>query len=603
MVYKLFLIICLKIFIFCQLPLDNSSYINQQDFSIKNAVYIIRNREGNVNFDNMNTREFKNSKQNLKKNFELIMSKENENSSVFYFIKDKENNVLLSSDKEQNKLIVINPGSNNSYALWNITPRINEENKLIYYVQNKETKFYWELDYRYNPFKLKLSNITDESSLNKRNEFLFIELFQESDLKNSDLLENEPIDVLIKYIDLKDQTLNRSDIHQIRKDFDNCELKYSVRSILQNIPWIRKIFILMPNERVRFFKSKEEIKDKIIYVKDKDLLGFDSGNSYTFQYNLHKMKQFGLSENFILMDDDYFIAKPINKNEMFYEDNGEIYPAIITSDYYEMNQEIIDKSINEFKKKKDGTNPHSPNGFYAIQKQSLLFLYDLFGNDTIRYGKKLIEPAFSHNAIPMKISDIEEIHNYIYNNYEHGKEILNSKERSMNDLQFQTLYWAYVKNKYNRKVSKISSEFYDLMQSNKILANKKKLFVINTSSRYYSYAIFMREKSNLAKLFPIKTKYEIDEGENQTETSQKIINSIINSVINEINNKVDLNINKFLKEINITKPKKKNEEYEKILKEEIELLKNQIFGQEMTNIFFVLFFIFMIVRIYLTKKN
>ena len=297
------------------------------------------------------------------------------------------------------------------------------------------------------------------------------------------------------------------------------------------------------------------------------------------------MKQFGLSENFILMDDDYFIAKPINKNEMFYEDNGEIYPAIITSDYYEMNQEIIDKSINEFKKKKDGTNPHSPNGFYAIQKQSLLFLYDLFGNDTIRYGKKLIEPAFSHNAIPMKISDIEEI------------------ERSMNDLQFQTLYWAYVKNKYNRKVSKISSEFYDLMQSNKILANKKKLFVINTSSRYYSYAIFMREKANLAKLFPIKSKYEIDEGENQTETNQKIINSIINSVINEINNKVDLNINKFLKEINITKPKKKNEEYEKILKEEIELLKNQIFGQEITNLFFVFFFIFMIVRIYLTKKN
>ena len=163
MVYKLFLIICLKIFIFCQLPLDNSSYINQQDFSIKNAVYIIRNREGNVNFDNMNTREFKNSKQNLKKNFELIMNKENDNSNIFYFIKDKENNVLLSSGKEQNELITINPEENNSYALWNITPKINEENKLIYYVQNKETKFYWELDYRYYSFKLKLSNTTDES--------------------------------------------------------------------------------------------------------------------------------------------------------------------------------------------------------------------------------------------------------------------------------------------------------------------------------------------------------------------------------------------------------------------------------------------------------
>ena len=53
---------------------------------------------------------------------------------------------------------------------------------------------------------------------------------------NSDLLEKEPIDVLIKYIDLTDKTLNRTGIHQIKKDFDNCELKYSVRSILQNIP-------------------------------------------------------------------------------------------------------------------------------------------------------------------------------------------------------------------------------------------------------------------------------------------------------------------------------------------------------------------------------
>ena len=52
------------------------------------------------------------------------------------------------------------------------------------------------------------------------------------------------------------------------------------------------------------------------------------------------MRQYGLSENFILMDDDYFIAKPINKDEMFYEEDGEIYPALITSDYYEMNKDL-----------------------------------------------------------------------------------------------------------------------------------------------------------------------------------------------------------------------------------------------------------------------
>ena len=105
--------------------------------------------------------------------------------------------------------------------------------------------------------------------------------------------------------------------------------------------------------------------------------------------------------------------------------------------------------------------------------------------------------------------------------------ILNSKDRSMHDLQFQTLYWGYVKNKYNRKVSKIPSDFYDLMQVNKILLSKKKLFVINTSIRNYSPAVFEREKMILERLFPTKTKYELDGDEdNIVKIFPKIIDSI-----------------------------------------------------------------------------
>ena len=70
--------------------------------------------------------------------------------------------------------------------------------------------------------------------------------------------------------------MNRTGISLIKKDYENGEIKYCVRSILQNIPWIRKIFILMPNENVKYFLPKEEISDKILYVKDKYLFGFDS---------------------------------------------------------------------------------------------------------------------------------------------------------------------------------------------------------------------------------------------------------------------------------------------------------------------------------------
>ena len=81
----------------------------------------------------------------------------------------------------------------------------------------------------------------------------------------------------------------------------------------------------MPNEKLKYFKSPEEIKDKIIYVKDKDLLGFDTASSNLFRFNLFKMKKFGLSENFILMDDDYFIAQPLNKSNFFYEEDVKFY--------------------------------------------------------------------------------------------------------------------------------------------------------------------------------------------------------------------------------------------------------------------------------------
>ena len=43
---------------------------------------------------------------------------------------------------------------------------------------------------------------------------------------NVEIIEKEPIDVLIKYIDLRDSNLERNNLHQIQKDFDNEELKY-----------------------------------------------------------------------------------------------------------------------------------------------------------------------------------------------------------------------------------------------------------------------------------------------------------------------------------------------------------------------------------------
>ena len=132
----------------------------------------------------------------------------------------------------------------------------------------------------------------------------------------------------------------------------------------------------MPNEKVKYFKEPEEIKDKIIYIKDKDLVGFDSSSSPIFQFNLWRMKQFGLSENFILMDDDYFIGKPLLKSNFFYEENGKVYPALVTGDYYELNKKSLTTTLAPLLAKIKSINSHHPNGFTVMQKSTLLFFYN-----------------------------------------------------------------------------------------------------------------------------------------------------------------------------------------------------------------------------------
>ena len=620
-------------FFLCQTILTTNN-INNEDISIQNAVYIIRNKEGdkNLDFENDGYPIFLNEKKKLlKNNFLLIKENNNEeninNTNNYYYIQDNISNNKIGITN-QNLIKRLNVVVNKDILLWNIIPKINLENKLVYYVQNKNNKKFWE----YNPNNVNqiiLSQTTDINNLTINNEFQFIKMYRKSDKIETQKLKDEPIDILIKYIDLSDPNLIRKGIPQIKKDHDNKELKFSVRSILQNIPWIRKIFILMPNEKVSFFKSPEEIKEKIEYIKDKDLLGFDSASSPSFQFNLHKMKKFGISENFILMDDDCFIGKPLKKSDFFYEENGTIYPSLITSDYYEMDKIVWNQRLKLFLSKPDKKNPHTTLSFHIQHARSLLLMYDIFGEDNKRYGKKLIEPAYTHNAIPVKLSDIEEIHDYILKYYPFANDTLNALYRSPYSLQMQTTYMAYVKNQYDRKVSIISSAFYDLINYKNITKNEKELFVINTGTKNYKNFLYTYERKNLNILFPNKTKYELDNDfDSELKDLKDIENILYKSLFIDINEKKEKkdykNINKSLIYINnqiknvndiIKELKNKNitiideRKYTQLLKDEINYLNNEC--NKLTNVnYYLLYFyiIFVFIKLFcylieIKKKN
>ena len=277
----------------------------------------------------------------------LVLSKQQTNfrliskGSNLYYIETKHSRKKIGVN-DNNKIVKYNNEDKIKYknkTIWNIT----KINKNEYFIKNNYNHKYMEIKELFIQCSNNIFDLFNISNKKLNNfKFKFVKLIDEfkSDPKCLEIINNESIDVVIKYIDLTDKSLKREGISQIYKDNDNEELRYSLRSIFQNMPWIRKIFILMPNDKVRFLKPIEEIKSKIIYIKDIDLLGFESANIHSFTFQLYKLEKFGVSKNFIYMEDDFFIGKPLNKKDFFYYDKKKkkVLPYLLTKYFQEINE-------------------------------------------------------------------------------------------------------------------------------------------------------------------------------------------------------------------------------------------------------------------------
>ena len=486
------------------------------------------------------------------------------------------NKQLISENNNHLKLIDNNIKSKNNNIYWNIIKINNEE----YLIQNNRTKKYLENNNNSAQCSKDISfylNNKSYKNISSNFKFQLIKLYEKTEInpENLKFIDKEPIDVVIKYIDLSDKKLNRQGIHQFSKDEDHEELRYCVRSIFENIPWFRKIFIVMPNENVRYFKPKDEIKERIIYIKDKDVIGFDTASNRAFLFRLWNMEKFNLSENIILMDDDYFIGKPLKKSDLFYYDEKQkkVLPNIVSDEFKELNKNIIYNQYNHYFLKKDKINPNNPEGSQFHKCAGLKLLLD-------NYPKPLIDAGYTHNAIPLNIHDVKEIYNFVNEKYNYAKEFLNAKERTVYDIQFHTLYNAYTLNVKKRKVHSIPRKFFDLNQLKKNTNLDVELFVINTSGENkYSRNDFENLKKILESKFNKSTPYEIVINKNIYENNMQIKNKSVN-IKNIINNnisntfKLDNNSKNILLnyEKEIEKYKKENNE----MKQKIENLKKQI---------------------------
>lgn len=107
-----------------------------------------------------------------------------------------------------------------------------------------------------------------------------------------------------------------TDARALSRFHSNDELRYSLRSVAQNLPWLRKIYIvsncrppewLTPHPQVTWVDHAEIIPAEIL----------PTFSSHVIESFLHKIPE--LAEHFLYLNDDVFIAKPLPMGRLFNE--------------------------------------------------------------------------------------------------------------------------------------------------------------------------------------------------------------------------------------------------------------------------------------------
>ena len=483
MKYTTFVIFCLYQLFFA---LDNDNE------NLTEGIFEIKYKDLYLNFQHKNNKLIFSPKQPL-------------HVSSFFRIKnvtDKENNsfFLIECLKKNGKLYF-----QENHIIINFAYEKSDDNFLWLIIKKNEN---YVLIRSKNGCYIKVNSpnrIICNPSFDEESQFVLIKIYEEVNHSKEDLklIEREPIDILIKYIDLRDKNLKRKGIHQISKDLENEELRYSIRSIFKNLPWIRKIFILMPNEKVSYLKELKEIQEKIVYVKDKDLIGFDSSSSLVFQFRYWKMKDFNMSDNFISMDDDCYIGKPLKKSDLFYVKDKKVVPLIITSKFQTFYKEEVDRKIYYYKEniKKSKKEEQTFNEFQYSKQLTYSFIMEVLSK------KRIIVPKFTHNAIPTNVYEIKEIYDLISKS-KFKNTTLNANYRHIDSLQFQTFILGYTFIKHKKKIKNIP---YKLIRFGNALLSKYNyaLFCVNTNSHKNTILSKKIFKIVMENLFPKESPYEI----------------------------------------------------------------------------------------------
>jgi hypothetical protein len=150
------------------------------------------------------------------------------------------------------------------------------------------------------------------------------------------IAESRPVDVVYTWVNHADpawQALYRTalggagtprnavsiDAENIARFHNKDELRYSLRSVAQNLPWVRRIHVFTNCARPAWLKQDDP---RVVWVRHEEVMApehLPSFNSHVIESYLHRIPD--LAEHFLYLNDDFFVMRPLGK-EHFFNANG-----------------------------------------------------------------------------------------------------------------------------------------------------------------------------------------------------------------------------------------------------------------------------------------
>ena len=247
-----------------------------------------------------------------------------------------------------------------------------------------------------------------------------------------------PIDLVYTWVDGRDEKWLKEfneaneerDINISESDFfnrfvDTEELRYSLRSVEKNLPWIRYIFIVVwGNQRPEWINVQNS---KIKFISHSEIfpetVKLPTFNSKSIDFLLYKIPE--LSEHFIYSNDDMYFGQKLEITDFF---TIEGKPIIYSK---KNNWPGLHKKFIKFEK--DYNKSHSDDFLFMISMFYTLVCFEKKFNKIMSY-------EFSHIPIPLTKTICENV----YLNFKNEIDItISNRFRSPHDFQMQTIMIQY----------------------------------------------------------------------------------------------------------------------------------------------------------------